>query len=190
MKEYKANGEYIDYNLYEKFSSYINVPDNIQILSDTIIDKKVNILSSLSIIEISSILVEMCNTPENIKIVSQILLKLPINLVYSIIPTMILDRSKITIKIIVNILLNMPLSTISDILENMNLFEIIIFPKVNDKSQFVNEIKSAIISNDDMPPDKAIKILSKINPDRVTIILSNLSNDKASIILSQLYKKE
>jgi len=189
MKEYKANGEYINNNLYEKFSSYINVPDNIQTLSNTIIDEKVKILSSLSIIDISSILVEMCDIPGNIEIVSQILDKLPINLVYSIIPTMILDRSKITINIIVKILLNMQLSTVSNILENMNLFEIIIFPNVNNESQFLNQIKSAIISNDNMPIDKAIIILSKIKPDQVNIILSNLPNDKSAIILSQLCKK-
>ena len=129
-KEYTANGDYIitPRNIKEKFTSYINVPDDINTLSNMTIDEIVNIISQLSIIDSASLLSTMSDTPENILRVSQILLMLPLENVYSIIPTMMEQRSNMSTSIIVLILLNMPISTIALIIANMKIPQLLTIP--------------------------------------------------------------
>lgn len=190
----KDNTKYGDYiiipeyscleTIYENFTTYITSPDDIKIFSTMKILEIVEIILKLSIINASSLLLNICDTPENILRVSQVILYLPKSSVYSIIPTMIILSSYTNISIIVSILLNIPLSAISSIIGNMNIPIDIIFPATTNRYVILNLIKSEILSDINMPAHKAAIILSDQNIPRyqVELILSNMPFDKSSLI--------
>ena len=190
----KENSKYGDYiiipayscldTIYEDFTTYITSPDDIKIFSTMTILEIVEIILKLSIINASSLLLNICDTPENILRCSQVILYLPISVVYSIIPTMIIISSYNKISIIVSILLNIPLSAFASIIANMTIPLDIIFPSSTNRYVILNLIKSDILSNKNIPAHKAAIILSDLNIPRyqVEIILSHMSIDKSSLI--------
>jgi len=173
IKEYRANGDYIIIpichsleTIHENFTTYINSPDDIKILETMTIPEIAEIILKSSIINGSSLLASISDVPENISRVSQILLQLPITHVYSIIPTMSIISKRISIPIIVTILLNMPISVIASIIGNMNIPQVITFPVTTNRSSILYLIKSELLSDINMPIDKAALILSDSNIPR------------------------
>lgn len=193
IKEYTVFGDYITHipEKTEHFISYINVPDKINILLDMPTQDIVKIISQLPIVEASSLLSTITDSPEHIQLVSQILLQLPLEKVYSIIPTMTVEPSNISISIIVSILLNMPISTIALIIANMRTPQIEILPTTINTSLVINLLKPIILSDLNMPIEKAALILSDPNMPQcqAAIILDNMIKEKSLLILSKMTTK-
>ena len=184
-KEYTASGEYIiNKKIIENFSSYSNIPDDINTLSTMSETEIIKIIDKLSIIQTASLLSMMVDD-NNINKVSQILLLIPLEKVYSIIPTMIISPANVTISNIVLILLNMPISTIALIISNMSIPQNIYFPDTNNKSSIINIQKAVILSNPTMPTEKAALILSddNISTCQAALILSSMNKDISLLIL-------